>query len=101
MREKHYRKTTVEEHSDGTASIVTHQDVEGILNNNKELLNDYGDKLTFGKQQHGMRVASIPVTIWEQWMKETNGAIEKDTKLMKKYLNDPDNAFLRTTPTRL
>ena len=101
MREKHYRKTTVEEHSDGTASIVTHQDVEGILNNNKELLNNYGDKRTFGKQQHGMRVASIPVGIWEQWMKETNGAIEKDSKLMKKYLNDPDNAFLRTTPTTL
>jgi hypothetical protein len=34
-------------------------------------------------------------------MKDTNGAIEKDTKLMKQYLNDPDNAFLRTTPTRL
>ena len=34
MRDKHYRKTTVEEHSDGTASVVTHQDVEGILNNN-------------------------------------------------------------------
>ena len=32
MRDKHYRKTTVEEHSDGTASVVTHQDVEGILN---------------------------------------------------------------------
>jgi len=101
MRNKHYRKTTVEEHSDGTASIVTHQDVGPILKNNKELLNNYGDKRTFGKQQHGMRVASIPVGIWEQWMKETNGAIEKDSKLMKKYLNDPDNAFLRTTPTRL
>ena len=101
MIEKHYRKTTVEEHSDGTASVVTHQDVGPILKNNKELLNNYGDKRTFGKQQHGMRVASIPVTIWEQWMKETNGAIEKDGKLMKKYLNDPDNAFLRTTPTRL
>ena len=37
MREKHYRKTTVEEHHDGTASIVTHQDVEGRLNNNKEI----------------------------------------------------------------
>jgi hypothetical protein len=48
-----------------------------------------------------MTVASIPVGIWEQWMKDTNGAIEKDPKLMKKYLNDPDNAFLRTTPTRL
>jgi len=101
MSDKHYRKTTVEEHSDGTASIVTHQDVEGILNNNKELLKNYGDKRTFGKQKNGMRVASIPVTIWEQWMKETNGAIEKDSKLMKKYLNNPDNAFLRTTPTRL
>ena len=101
MRDKHYRKTTVEEHSDGTASVVTHQDVEGILNNNKELLKNYGDKRTFGKQKNGMRVASIPVNIWEQWMKETNGAIEKDTKLMKKYLNNPDNAFLRTTPTRL
>jgi hypothetical protein len=98
---KHLRPTTVEEHSDGTTSFVTHQDAQGIVDNNKELLNDYGDKLTFGKQQHGMRVASIPVTIWEQWMKETNGAIEKDGKLMKKYLNDPDNAFLRTTPTRL
>jgi len=98
---KHIRPTTVEEHSDGTTSFVTHQDASDILNNNKELLNDYGDKLTFGKQQHGMRVASIPVGIWEKWMKETNGAIENDSKLMKRYLNDPDNAFLRTTPTRL
>ena len=46
MRDKHYRKTTVEEHSDG-ASIVTHQDVGPILKNNKELLNNYGDKRTF------------------------------------------------------
>ena len=98
---KYIRPTTVEEHSDGTTSFVTHQDGQDIVDHNKELLNGYGDKLTFGKQQHGMRVASIPVGIWEQWMKETNGAIEKDGKLMKKYLNDPDNAFLRTTPTRL
>ena len=98
---KHLRPTTVEDHADGTSSIVTHQDAESIVNQNKELLNNYGDKLTHGKQQHGMRVASIPVGIWERWKKETNGAIEKDSKLMKKYLNDPDNAFLRTTPTRL
>ena len=98
---KHWRPTTVEDHSEGTSTVTTHQDATDILNSNKELLNDYGDKLTFGKQQHGMRVASIPVGIWEKWMQETNGAIEKDHKLMKKYLNDPDNAFLRTTPTRL
>jgi len=98
---KYTRPTTVEDHADGTSSIVTHQDAEDILNKNKELLNNYGDKNIFGKQHHGMTVASIPVGIWEQWMKDTNGAIEKDGELMKKYLNDPDNAFLRTTPTRL
>ena len=98
---KYLRPTTVEDHSDGTSTITTHQDATDILSSNKEHLKDYGDKLTFGKQQHGMRVASIPVGIWEKWMTETNGAIEKDHNLMKKYLNDPDNAFLRTTPTRL
>jgi hypothetical protein len=98
---KYLRPTTVEDHSDGTSTITTHQDATDILSSNKEQLKDDGDKLTFGKQQHGMRVASIPVGIWEKWMTETNGAIEKDHDLMKKYLNDPDNAFLRTTPTRL
>ena len=46
-------------------------------------------------------VASIPTTVWEIWMKDTNGAIEKDEKLLKKYLNDPDNKYFRTTPTRI
>ena len=48
-----------------------------------------------------MRVASIPLNVWTRWMKETNGEIEKDHKLMKKYLNDPDNKYFRTTPTRV
>ena len=38
---------------------------------------------------------------WQQWMKETNGEIQKDHNLMKKYLNDPDNKYFRTTPTRV
>ena len=33
-------------------------------------------------------------------MKETNGMIQKDSNLLKKYLNDPDNKYFRTTPTR-
>ena len=102
---KHIRPTTVEEHSDGTTSFVTHQDAEPIINQNKELLNNYGDKLTFGKAsgRHtgAVTAATIPLNIWELWLKETNGAIEKDEKLLAKYLNDPDNKFLRTTPTRI
>ena len=63
---KYIRPTTVEDHADGTSSIVTNQDAEAILNKNKELLNNYGDKLTFGKQTSGMTVASIPARKWEE-----------------------------------
>ena len=89
--------------NDGTATINTYQDVEPIIEQNKKNLNNY---LTFGKASamgtdNGVTVASIPTTVWEIWMKETNGAIQKDEKLLKKYLNDPDNKYFRTTPTRV
>ena len=101
MKNQHYRSTTFEDHKDGTYSIVTTQDVDPLLEVNKKLEREYGDKLTPGKQAHGTRVASIPTPIWEQWLKDTNGAIEKDPKLLAKYLNDPDNKYFRTTPTRV
>ena len=82
-------------------TINTRQDVEPILEENKQAYNNYGDKLTPGKAGEGVRVASIPTNIWNQWMKETNGEIQRDHNLMKRYLNDPDNKFLRTTPTRI
>jgi hypothetical protein len=41
------------------------------------------------------------MNIWELWCKDTGGAIEKDPKLLAKYLNDPDNKYFRTTPTRI
>jgi hypothetical protein len=82
-------------------TINTYQDVEPILEENKEAYNQYGDKLTPGKAREGVRVASIPFNIWNKWMKETNGEIQKDHNLMKQYLNDPDNKYLRTTPTRI
>ncbi len=82
-------------------TINTYQDVEPILEENKRDNNEYGDLLSKGKQGEGIRVASIPFNVWQQWMKETNGEIQKDHNLMKKYLNDPDNKYFRTTPTRV
>jgi len=82
-------------------TINTRQDVEPILEENKQAYNNYGDLLTPGKAGEGVRVASIPLTVWTQWMKETNGEIQRDHNLMKRYLNDPDNKYLRTTPTRV
>ena len=82
-------------------TINTRQDVEPILEENKQAYNNYGDLLTPGKAGEGVRVASIPTNIWNQWMKETNGEIQRDHNLMKRYLNDPDNKYFRTTPTRI
>ena len=82
-------------------TINTYQDVEPILEENKRDLNSYGSLLNSGKTGEGVRVASIPLNVWAQWMKETNGEIQKDHNLMKKYLNDPDNKYFRTTPTRV
>ena len=82
-------------------TINTRQDVEPILEENKAAYNNYGDKLTLGKAGEGVRVASIPTNIWNQWMKETNGEKQRDHNLMKRYLNDPDNKYFRTTPTRV
>ena len=82
-------------------TINTYQDVEPILEENKRKLFDYGSLLNRHKHKEGVTVASIPVNVWAQWMKETNGEIQKDHNLMKKYLNDPDNKYFRTTPTRV
>jgi hypothetical protein len=104
------RPTTVEEHTDGSVSFRTHQDLEPTIEQNKLMQKEYGDKLTPGKQTHGHRVASIPFNIWEQWMEETKVPdgkggwiymVQQDPKVLAKYLNDPDNKFFRTTPTRV
>mgnify|MGYP003627731384 CR=1 FL=1 len=109
-----FRPTSVKDHSDGSVTFTTHQDVEPIIENNKLLQREWGDKLTPGKQVSGTRVASIPSGIWERWQQETKTwvtwedgtqgwafMIEHDPKLLSKYLNDPDNKFFRTTPTRV
>ena len=87
--------------SDGTNTIDTYQDVQAIIDQNKRNLINYGDKLTFGKASKEHVAASIPLNVWEAWCKETNGDIEKNPKLLAKYLNDPDNKYFRTTPTRI
>ena len=96
-----HRYTEWIDEPDNTISITTHQEVEPILDQNKIEYNAYGDKLSLGKRGDWHKVASIPFNVYEQWKNETNGAIEKDPKLLAKYLNDPDNKFFKTAPTKL
>ena len=89
------------EEPDGTFTITPHQDAQPILDHTKAAYNNYGDKLTPGKRGEFHRVASIPLNVWDQWKRETNNAIEKDQKLLAKYLNDPDNKYFKTSPTNI
>ena len=86
---------------DGTFTIPTHQDAPPILDHTKAAYNSYGDKLTLGLRGELHWVASIPLNVWDQWKKEANNAIEKDQKLLAKYLNDPDNKYFKTSPTNI
>ena len=91
--------TTTYEESADTFTLTTHQDVQPIIDQNKKELNSGVNQNT--NSIMGRKVASIPLVVWKEWMKVTNGAIEKDPKLLAKYLNDPDNAFLRTHSSRI
>ena len=86
--------TTFEEEADGSFHITKWQDVEPLLKINKQEYNSGVNDP--GRTPLGRKVASVPITIWENWMKASNGKIQHDPKLLAKYLNDPDNKYFRT-----
>lgn len=96
-----HRRTDLHEHSDGSVTFNTVQDVEPILDENKRRQNEYGDKLSLGKRGEFHQVASIPHNIWEQWLQQTNGEIAKDSKLLAAYLNNPDHKYFKTSLTNV
>jgi len=88
-----HTKTVYEESAD-QVTLTTHQDAQPILDRNAYERNSGINDPT--RTALGRKVASIPLVVWREWMKQTNGEIQKDPTLLAKYLNDPDNAFLRT-----
>ena len=84
-----------------TITFNTVQDAEPIIEANKRKYNEFGDKMSLGKRGEWHHAASIPKTILEQWVKETNGAVLKDPKLLAAYLNNPDWKLLKVAPTNL
>ena len=88
-----HTKTVYEESAD-QVTLTTHQDAQPILDRNAYERNNQINDST--NSALGRKVASIPLVVWQNWMKETNGEIQKDPKVLARYLNDPDNSFLRT-----
>ena len=86
---------------DKTFTLNTVQDAQPVIDENKRRMNEFGDKLTPGKRGEWHHVAEIPVTVWEQWCKETNNEIQKDPKLLARYLNSPEFKYFKVAPTNI
>ena len=69
--------------------IETQQDTEGLIEQNKRESNDASS----GWTGDWHKVASIPLSIFVRLQKE---GIVNDQEAMKKWLNDPSNAYFRT-----
>ena len=81
-------------------TISTHQDVSDVIQNNKQLESNYSK---YGKSRDMKLVASIPMNVIAVW-KQQHGVdffnpAHKDG--IKKLLNSPEYAFLRTSPGKI
>ena len=82
-------------------TVVRTQDVEAILDRNKELQNHGHNGWT---EKRNMRhVAEIPLVVAEIWMERYGvDVFNKDhAQAVRRLLNDPDWAYLRTSGGRL
>jgi len=88
-----HTKTVYEESAD-QVTLTTSQDAQPILDRNAYERNNQVNADANGPL--GRKVASIPLVLWQEWMKQTNGEIQRDPALLASYLNSPDNAYLKT-----
>lgn len=86
---------------DGNLTVEQVQDVEPVLEANKKAFNAVGDHNRYtGRDMY--RVASIPNIVIAQWMKEGVDLFNPDhAQAVKRKLNSPEYAYLRTRPGRI
>jgi len=82
---------------DGKIIFESTQNVDALLNQNKSERNDYrADSLIGNTQKHHQKVAEIPTALYHQLIQEL-GQPKDNPKGWKKWLNDYDNRFFRTS----
>lgn len=82
---------------DGKLIVKRTQDVESIIERNKDLYNNHDGYTPSKNMRH---VASVPLVILEQWAREAGVSVfgPEMREITRRKLNDPDNRFLRTSP---
>ncbi len=88
------------DHATDKMHIRREQDVTAILEANKRAFNDARGF----KSEVFNKKASIPIMVLEAWLKEKGikyAEFMVDDKILKRFLNDPDNAFCLTRKGRV
>ena len=86
-----------------TLTINKTEDISSVLDANKAQFDVDNKRYTSEAFNH---VARIPVIAIEMWCKAKgipyqDFMADYDNKLMKQFLNDPDNKYFRTKPGRI
>lgn len=86
--------------ADGKIHIQRLQDVENNLNANQAEYNSHGDHGRFAKG-HMHKMASIPMALYEQWLKEGFDVLTASDAELRRRLNSSEFRKLRTKPGRM
>ncbi len=90
------KKTYFQTEGDDT-HVVTEQKVDHILEHNKRQANDWRSGSMIGNtQHHHQKVAEIPATLYYDLVKKL-GDPRQNMNAWKKWLNNPENRFFRST----
>ncbi len=92
---KYFRYHEGERESEDTFTIETEFDVEPLIEANKR---DFNSLTSLDRWGDGRHVARIPMPLWAQLREKR---ITEDEPAFKRWLNDPDNRFFRTSPGRV
>lgn len=86
---------------DGKIIFESKQNVDPILSQNARERNEYRSNSLIGNtQKHQQKVAEIPTALYHQLIQEL-GQPKDNPKGWKKWLNDYDNRFFRTSGGRV
>ena len=75
-------------------ALETTQDVTKIVERNKALFRQVDERANWKGDQH--HVASIPMSVYHELAKISNNF--KDQRVVRRFLNNPDNRVFRTRP---
>ena len=82
--------------ADGKVTISNVQRFDGLLDQNEKERNGYRKHHHRGDQKHVRKVAEIPEIIFHE-LEAKFGRPEQNPKAWKKWLNNYDNRFFRTS----